>query len=1252
MKREDVSQISFENGIIENVKQDAFGDKLTGLLYLQNYNPNIEHLSLIKRPGIVTVSENSSPYDIIGLQGIPPNADGLAAYSPNWYGIVPLDSMKDPIYCSFLLKTSNPRINDTYVLFARRYVGQSGDDFCPHLGIIHPIMATGIIARTIETQLDSPTFKEPFYDGRTSPGWYPLGVMRDLSRYGESITFVTTPELYDAITGLYYDNTNNALSYLPYLYPCYRFLFWNISEKRKEDDSYWWNGLDASDLPADMGGLPNTKLWKVQYPSLWLTRNGVIGHGYICTDATTYNTVATGTEPESGIRTNVLITNNDKLLASGDNLSGIDLSKDISIIFTEYNLRHDGYFENAADRDPNINTNDNTTMNWHCDYTHGEKIDTIERLKDERGTSDIVDQFTMFTKSNPQAITLYGSNGKGWDIFGLEGANGDYVSYRWGDSPDKKCLAPALSMAFPDYIKNKWPRLWLKDDKIPFVLTAIIKGYEVLLYRGMYTVRQGAIPVMPLPDNIGPPDNLSPVWHRYYDHANSLKVKLIYKVNWFLSPPDELMVDTWLAPSDPAGGGNGILDGDSDDCGNILWDPYIALRFALRITERGFTSLIDNEVQSINFYVSEPDEGNTIFRSIGRMFTRDPDPLPYAFPKVTQSMQEEENDLTHYRLVKKFIIDGQGQSYDNYEKYNGEPTESAGWHKEAENPNWANAETTIWSIPQEDQVDDGNAFPEVRNDLSNIAQNNPTSWDESTALTNSLTPDFLLWDYPADAPPLALGSSGKYWKGLGAEQVSVCQTRVFLGNCVDEKGITEQAIVRYSAVQNGVASPDVFVEEDKMTVGHLRHTALIEYREELMIFNRETYYRLAFPEILNAATWQFLETTQGHGTYSPKTVCVTPHGVCYANDNGIWLTTGGLPESLTDNPQAKLSVKSLYQNLAIGKSYIFMDMIDLGKPIVDSVEMYNKYMELMYDNLNDELVLITPIKNIDATADETEMPYELRLILNFTNRNWRVEIIDLEMSFPQARTVCKIGNVYHRQHFNNNAIITTRLYGYNALKADYYVEYGEPNIEFYEDVYCNSPLFVNAIEGIFLTHDVGNGIDDYLLHSIILECSPMDTQSVTYKNQVYSYDGWQSFAYGPNAYDPKLFYEPRARMWKAQSIVGGEVGIAHRGDNEVNMELIRRNWLARGGGITGISPLNPFVSNMQLPKAQAVGSDINDYAQTSNFILDDQTCRESLIILAPIQTKFRRKRFKFISKIVTKLRQMDIRVAVYPRRSV
>ena len=71
MTNKEIIQISFEKGMVENVKQETFSVDgiLESVLLLENYDPNIEYKAVILRKGERPIYEEDNP-NVIGKNSI------------------------------------------------------------------------------------------------------------------------------------------------------------------------------------------------------------------------------------------------------------------------------------------------------------------------------------------------------------------------------------------------------------------------------------------------------------------------------------------------------------------------------------------------------------------------------------------------------------------------------------------------------------------------------------------------------------------------------------------------------------------------------------------------------------------------------------------------------------------------------------------------------------------------------------------------------------------------------------------------------------------------------------------------------------------------------------------------------------------------------------------------------------------------------------------------------------------------------
>lgn len=708
----------------------------------------------------------------------------------------------------------------------------------------------------------------------------------------------------------------------------------------------------------------------------------------------------------------------------------------------------------------------------------------------------------------------------------------------------------------PDYISAKVPRCWTKEDNIPFVVTLTIGGVEYLFYEDNYIVRNHLGSIIDFAEisqtyslelrKYGLTFALESLMGLYQDRAVHSSKTVIN------SPYIVASVNTYPPPN--------------TTFGNHLY-------FGIRLTKETLDKFIEIGVTSVNLYVSKPSTTRHIVDYTGVISINPIPPTLYSLPVTDENTGD--TDYSQYALVNRFVIEGEGvyDPTDEYDLYKPGYYNMNGWAEEQHN--------CYIAIPQDKTYGTKNTV--IYREYSSVVDK-----------ANSHTPNFILWDYPSESTPLTLQGTGKYWEGKGARLIHTVQGRTFLAGCIDENGIEEQGIVRFSQIQSGNISPDLFNDEDKIRVGFLSHTAFAQFREQLWLFNRQTWYQIIIPMITDYSQWEFVNAIDGQGTFSPKTICTTPFGICFANENGIWITDGGKPECLTYTPEKGLAVKNLYQHLATNQSYVYTSLIALGNSPIDSNLGYNTSMELEYNEEENELTLITPI---ESTAGSLLYDTELRLIYSFANSTWRIE------TFALPTDVITYSNI-HRVHFSYNKFFHTRLDSNNKI-----INFGHRTNVLSDDIYSIANMdTTKEITGQLYTHEIGNGKNDYILHSGILEVQSKDL----------SYDYYVTT-------DPKLEYQRRNIDWATQSTTDYDWE-----------DLIAINMAVKGD--TGE---NPFISLSQTPSS-AGHYNLEDL----EFVVG----RESLHLLAPLNSKFRRMKMRLISEKIVKIRNITVNIVEMQRK--
>ena len=1258
-------QTTFERGIVENWQQDSFPRDPQGVLYLENYNPNLEQKTLIKRYG-----EN-----IIEYKGekIYFNTE---VYTNNVFNY---PENRIVTMANELLLTSNPFYNKTFLSFLKRLpqgTSLKEKDYCidNNLVALTP-ECTGIVARIYEYENNAENldWHEPFKDGATYPGWYTCGLYTDHVRYGEQLLFTTL-----------LDKLPYGTDLDKYLFPVYMWGLWDLTKKRK-DSQIWWNGIDFPNLETDK---QTYRKWKVKTPTMDLLRNDNVGYAYWDKSANAWQRKGNEKPIE------ILFMENDLDIANnGHCLVVTPPEYEDYGIFNREDIVHDsttvGFFERESylakdieDEHPKLVKNSSydspnlffksieiADFDGYTDYlknTRGHQIQKIALLgldwKNASGNShypigdkilfnDILvateDSYKATEEENP--VNFY----KSWKS------------------------QSTLTHIYLRYIDNRFPRPWHKGEKIPFVLTVKIDGVETVLYKDIYTIQtqQGMI---------APINTLN----TYYTTSG---------LNTVESIDNGIVTDNLQTVLGISNLGYIVTNSftSSPHVKRINDRPFVdylmsnSLQFTIRIDKDFFGKLLEQDPTEFNLYISEPHKTKKWLSLVGIKSPTEIPPGYYHKPAVEDmNIDNIDFDYSKFRLVKSFLVSQESMDID-YKTYDGTATRTNAW-VESDDIGTVGGTGYLYAVPD---IDDGTGF---------IA-NNRIPFFDNTYLKKGFPygnndrmwySDFTLWDYPKDSPPLTLNNTGKYWKGLGAKHVEIIQGRTFIAGCIDDEGKEEQAKVRYSIVQNGAISKDVFVEEDNITFGHSRITALLNYRDQLWVFNEYGQYRMLPHNIADVSTWEILDVQHAQGCLSNKLLTITPNGVAFASRNGIWMSDGRMPMSLTDNPQKGLAIQSLYQRLTLGSGYIYQEQADPGETYVDEDLNFNPYCELYYNKETDELVLSTPVKKKDnemytnvpnnyILEDWEYFTHEIRLIYSFAHNNWRVESYRLQTDqLFTAVTTEKHKSYSDRGRFHlseNKFLVVKELYNApdpaQGRDSNYTYSINTFNDGDKEALYDSTFYMFGTIKnedvykivGEIVTHEIGDGENDFVLRRAYLENSPRDIGDIDkgiygynefiYENVKADYevdvnptaneditqgykvgDTWknintgfyyicldntQSIANWVRIYpskDPYFEYELRNRSWLSQI------------DYIDYKDIVKLNMNAKGGQ-------NPFKSLMQTP------------GDTNYGTSDKVVGRESLVMLFPRNTKFRRARFKILSDIIAKIRGVTIEYAMFKRRA-
>lgn len=1046
-------QLTFQGGMVEAERQDSQyeeGDlkwqvpQAASVLYIENFNPNIVIGSLTKRQGASLLKEAYYPkesglpviwtpeYDQQEFPPIRGTVDFFSTLPATDRGVYSLGTEQEK--CTILgvmnVPYNKPVSQEILLHFIRSVESVTVESFPRQRNKTRVVSYSKQITSTHPSTTiavnNSPVYREPHlrWEGSAGdvttpsaapfPGWDVLGVMSDAARHGGSVVFVTDlPEILVPINDRRY-----SLPWDVGMYPAYVWTYWEIYRKR-EDGRQWWNSRDAaSAVPIyptiTSASNPNKELaiFKVRYPSLYVTRNPIASFKPYFSPVESFTNGALEDAADVKLAWPQMHNPwNDPL--SADYRPG--QLAEVSIVEAPARKFSTAFVANTINLDV------------AREYVYSNKdivwVETIEELREYSNEP-------MPTGYNGTMSDGLDANGVGGDVTWIVGSKrirygneersgivthmGPVRYYSASETQDVNPHAGnfVLGIRLPNYIENQNPRPWLKGEKIPLVCTAILNGIEIVVATYLHEVarnyyfKNANVWMGRYQRTFNDPAWFTATisssgqewakWQRIRNKQRELSIGdddflhvfvLSYKNDTLASPPlityqDSSIFTTYMwEPFNPSANPPYVwpLSTTSYNNSSPLYSMhnnanpenmgYRAkqsvgnnIYVIMRIPVWAIAQITDIGIEAFRVYVAESDPDRSQLMSIGSFaYTPDVPPTLYGMPRVTDF-----KDFSKFRLVKEFRIDGNGTPYADatdlasWKDYQGQAISSNGWY--LRNTTSPGEEPFYFSCGQ-----NKNGTPNGR-----------------------ITPDFILWDYGTSNPALSLNSSGKYFQGRGARLVTSIKGRTFLGGTIDRYGEEEQGILRYSDVQSGVISLDVFSEEGFLRIGALPHTALEEFREQLWVFNAQEVHRIQMPNIALVETWEYLDKFPGQGTWSPKTVITTPFGVYWCNESGVWGSDGRMPENIA------APILSLYQKVATNTPSPYAAKVDAGNfPVMRGA---NPYLEISYDEYANELVISSP-KATEAELWEGDLSLglnqtvedEYRLVYSFQYRTWRAE---------------------------------------------------------------------------------------------------------------------------------------------------------------------------------------------------------------------------------------------------------------------
>lgn len=714
----------------------------------------------------------------------------------------------------------------------------------------------------------------------------------------------------------------------------------------------------------------------------------------------------------------------------------------------------------------------------------------------------------------------------------------------------------AYRLMLPDYRAKNMPRQFLPGEKIPIVLTAVINGTETEILRTTYIIQDGnprrsaefmdtlmqehnphgtpgykpirdfkhfTVYTKPHfksknyiyeqynPEELGIGNYEQCRVHEMFSDVKYLRPLSYTKANieYFLGargqkafiskdidcfhnyPSDELLPEGYVAKID-----------DEECCFyNYLAQPeagYLYFTVKINATSRQDAyNKLPAGLTEFKLYVSQGNSSKGLYKYNDQGVTISHPESGYTLPIV----QDEESDT--YRLVKRFIVSAtEGLDEIDYTGFTGA------------SQGVLNQTTNCWALVNENFLDSNNIYTMGGNGIYAVplTYRKNRFYDTDVDVPGGMnlfnldnggeiewTPDFCLWDYPEQSEMLSSNVVTEPWKGKGAGLVTNINGISFIGQCQDEDYKDEKAIIRYTELKNNVLLMDVFPELNQIKIGNDIHTALFNFRDQLIVFTMNGFYRVMIQDITNSSSWAVGDYVFGQGVSHIKRVTDTPYGFIFMNDAGVWLSDGSKVENIGDpilNTYKLFASKQHFDSGVLTSLHLEQD----NKYLLESNnEDITKYAEIVYNNKTDEVHCIFPASQFGYR--------EYRFIYAFRDKNWRVESSDLwidKVVNNEQREFVYKSSGQHRLHYCSNSGITRavicndwvannrywifRQYMDNTIQADLlYVP-----LLFNDGVHDTYEIFKvwNNVYASLISHTIGDGVNDNYAHQFFFNAIP------------------------------------------------------------------------------------------------------------------------------------------------------------------
>jgi len=730
----------------------------------------------------------------------------------------------------------------------------------------------------------------------------------------------------------------------------------------------------------------------------------------------------------------------------------------------------------------------------------------------------------------------------------------------------------------PDYLNYDAPRFWQVGSKIPYVLTAVVSGVEFIVLQSTYEVAFG-------------------------DEQALLNQNTLQTMSIFLGKSQTLAFAGKILEKTIS------TENRTENFAHINHMPLVCFTLRMNIPQTAsLANYIPSTLTSFKLYASMPDLTSSGF------FTATDNEWAvgsYCKPLVTDDTSKA------YSLVKEFLVredlklQTDGIADDFYSFGSGEQGSKAVAHGKwvkfpSPEPSFAQA-----AGPQ--LIDNGGSG------YYYVPYNNGT-------FTDNPTPDFYLWDYPI-GPALSdsLGTLTTRWDGIGARCITHVSNRVVIAGTIDKDGTEEIGRIRGAAVQGTTMLNTVFGELDALDIASTPIEALANFRNDLWVFSRNSIVRITPTNPYDMTTWQIADTITGQGILHKKHMVQTPTGIYFANSTGLWFANG------SEIRNVAIPVLSTFQYLYNTNQSAWQGYNKYN--VAPHSELHTPSLELSYDAYRNEVVMsVQSFRYADNLASvPANHSVDLQLRYHVELNNFHLQTMDLPSGrhlTNKTQAFSEVGRV--RFTDVDGKLVIPMLFdrtlawvkGGNAYYDDMRLNYTYDWLERLTRPIVSPMFYVVGFAyrmwyaGWVTLHEVGNGMDDYLLRQVIVEVTPIEHDlSAVISQETPLPIAWR---------DPKLFIQYRnreTRMWAAPAVlppVPFPVAAGTYDLVELNTRLV--------------NPNNLYWSHLNMPVLRAWS-------------------RESIVLNTPLDAKFRRLEPTFITTSLTYLKSFRFKMAKYTRKT-